>query len=86
MSRMCESARVVQRPPAYAGHSPLGRLAVLVLLLVLGVQGLAGLVLAGTDIYYPPFGLFYLLVALVAAHIAAVVVTEVKGGGTLVSA
>ena len=50
------AAFVKGRPPAYAGHSPLGRMAVLVLLLVLGVQGLTGLVLAGTDIYYPPFG------------------------------
>lgn len=42
--------------PPYVGHNPLGRLMVGTLLLVLGVQALTGLVLAGTDIYYPPLG------------------------------
>jgi len=41
---------------SYQGHSPLGRLAVTALLIVLTVQAVTGLVLAGTDIYYPPFG------------------------------
>jgi Ni/Fe-hydrogenase 1 B-type cytochrome subunit len=44
------------RPEPYVGHNPLGRIAVGVLLLALIVQGLTGLVLAGTDLYYPPFG------------------------------
>jgi cytochrome b len=44
------------RPQSYQGHNPLGRIAVTMLLLVLLIQGLTGLVLAGTDIFYPPFG------------------------------
>lgn len=42
--------------PAFLGHNPLGRLMVTALFLVLLVQGGTGLVLAGTDIYYPPLG------------------------------
>lgn len=42
--------------PRYLGHNPLGRLMVTFLLLLLTVQAVAGLVLAGTDIYYPPLG------------------------------
>jgi len=42
--------------PRYLGHNPLGRLMVTALLLLLTVQAAGGLVLAGTDIYYPPFG------------------------------
>lgn len=42
--------------PRYAGHNPLGRLMVTALLLLLTVQAVGGLVLAGTDIYYPPLG------------------------------
>jgi Ni/Fe-hydrogenase 1 B-type cytochrome subunit len=42
--------------PAYLGHNPLGRIAVTVLLALLLVQAATGLVLAGTDIYWPPFG------------------------------
>lgn len=43
-------------PPHYLGHNPLGRLMVTALLLLLTVQAIGGLVLAGTDIYYPPLG------------------------------
>lgn len=120
------------RAEPYLGHNPLGRLAVTGLLLLLLVQGLTGLVLAGTDIYYPPFGsaiaqwiaadgvdpaalvpyrpelldasandamralrapivethelLFFVLIGLVVLHIVGVVVTEFRGGGSLVSA
>jgi len=42
--------------PQYLGHNPLGRLAVTVLLALLLVQAVTGLVLAGTDIYFAPFG------------------------------
>ena len=42
--------------PAYKGHNPLGRLMVTVLFLLLGAQMVTGLVLAGTDLYFPPFG------------------------------
>jgi len=117
---------------SYKGHSPLGRLAVVALLIVLTVQAVTGLVLAGTDIYFPPFGNwiagwiaapgvdpatlvpyvkemvdaeaykemrafrslyidthvinFYVILALIVLHIAAVVRAEVKHGGGLVSA
>ena len=40
----------------HLGHNPLGRLAVTLLIFLLLVQAVTGLVLAGTDIYYPPIG------------------------------
>jgi len=126
------SAFVAGHPKHYLGHNPIGRLAVLVILLLLVVQAVTGLVLAGTDLFYPPFGswiarwvaasnvdpstltplardlmdqtaygamrafrapfvethefTFYLLVAVVIVHVAAVVMTELREGGTLVSA
>lgn len=43
-------------PPSYLGHNPLGRLMVTLLLLLLVTQAVTGLVLAGTDLYKPPFG------------------------------
>jgi cytochrome b len=42
--------------PSYLGHNPLGRLMVSLLLLLLTAQAVTGLVLAGTDLYKPPFG------------------------------
>jgi len=38
------------------GHSPPGRLMVTILLAILLTQSITGLVLAGTDLYKPPFG------------------------------
>lgn len=43
-------------PRQYIGHNPLGRLAVTLMFFLLIVIGLTGLIRAGTDIYYPPFG------------------------------
>jgi cytochrome b len=43
-------------PPAYKGHNPLGRLMVALLFLLMSIQMATGLVLAGTDLYFPPFG------------------------------
>jgi Ni/Fe-hydrogenase 1 B-type cytochrome subunit len=40
----------------YAGHTPIGRLMVSILLILLTGQAITGLVLAGTDLYFPPFG------------------------------
>ena len=120
------------RPRQYLGHNPLGRLAITVMLLLLTTQAITGLVLAGTDLFYPPLGNwiagrvaapgidpatlvpyapemydeaaweamrafrepfftvhycgFYALLALVVLHITAVVVTELREGGNLVSA
>ena len=117
---------------SYVGHSPLGRIAVTVLLLCLVVQALSGLVLAGTDVYMPPLGgyfaewvvaegldpsqvlpyapetvnpenykamralrspviqthetMYYILLGLIALHIFAVVLTDIKRGGTIISA
>ena len=126
------SAFVAGHPKHYLGHNPIGRLAVLVIILLLIIQAATGLVLAGTDLFYPPLGswiarwvaapnvdpssltplardlmdqtayaamrsfrapfvethefTFYLLGAVVILHVAAVVVTELREGGTLVSA
>lgn len=40
----------------FVGHNPKGRLAILLMLLLLTVMLITGFVRAGTDIYYPPFG------------------------------
>ncbi len=120
------------QPKHYLGHNPLGRIGIAILLVLLIVQAVTGLVLAGTDIFYPPLGnwiaewiaaegvdpaslapyakdtydpeayqemrafrspfitthyyAFYLLVAMIVVHIVAVVITETREGGTLVSA
>lgn len=69
--------------PRYLGHNPLGRLMVTALLLLMTIQAVSGLVLAGTDIYYPPFG------AWIAGWVAAAGVdpsTLVPGDKTLVDA
>lgn len=120
------------RSQQYLGHNPLGRIAVTVLLLMLLVMAVSGLVLAGTDLFYPPIGSwiagwvaahgvdpaslqpyakdtydaaayadmrafrkpfitvhefgFYLLLGLIVIHILAVVITELRDGGNLISA
>ena len=120
------------QPRQYIGHNPLGRIAVTLLLLMLLVQAISGLVLAGTDLFYPPIGSqianwvaapgvdpatlvpyapamydeaayeamrafrkpfitthyygFYVLLVFAIIHILAVVVTELREGGNLVSA
>lgn len=120
------------RPEVWAGHNPLGRLAVSTLYLFLLIMALTGLVRAGTDIYFPPFGAFaqdyvaadpttasqikpydeslvdeqkyaqlkafkspfgdvhvftaYALLALIVLHITAVIITERREGGALISA
>ena len=43
-------------PQTFVGHNPKGRLAVLVLMALMTVMMITGMVRAGTDIYYPPFG------------------------------
>lgn len=42
--------------PQYIGHNPVGKLAVVIIMLTLVIIMLTGLIRAGTDIYYPPFG------------------------------
>lgn len=121
-----------QFPKHYLGHNPIGRISVAVMLVLLVAQAITGLVLAGTDIFYPPIGgwiagwiaaegvepgslvpyakemydeqayqdmrafrspfiithlyAFYVLVVVVILHVAAVIITEIREGGSLVSA
>jgi len=118
--------------PRYLGHNPLARIAVAGLLLLLVVQAVTGLMLAGTDLYWPPLGgsiaawvaapgvapaslvpydksavdeaafaamralrtpfivvhywTFWLLCLGVAIHVVAVVVSEIREPGALISA
>ena len=44
------------RAPAYLGHNPLARIVLTLLVLSMVVQAATGLVIAGTDVYMPPFG------------------------------
>lgn len=44
------------KPVGFLGHNPIARLMVALLLLLLSIQAMTGLVLAGTDVYMPPFG------------------------------
>jgi Ni/Fe-hydrogenase 1 B-type cytochrome subunit len=120
------------RPRQYLGHNPLGRIAITFLLLLLLTQAVTGLVLAGTDLFYPPFGSwiavwvaaagvdsatlvpyapemysettyeamrafrkpfitvhyygFYVLLVFVVIHILAVIVTELRESGGLITA
>ena len=126
------AAFLAGHPQHYLGHNPVGRIGVAVLFALIVVQAVTGLVLAGTDIFYPPFGTwiaewiaapgvdpatllpyspqlydaaafesmramrkpfalvhlysFYALLVMIVLHVAAVVVTELREGGSLVSA
>jgi cytochrome b len=119
-------------PEHYIGHNPIGRLSIVVLFILLATQAVTGLVLAGTDVFFPPFGhwmaqwiaapgvapealvpyspqmydaqayeamrafrkpfvtthgySFFALLVVVVLHVAAVVVTEVREGGNIISA
>lgn len=44
---------------ASKGHNPFGKLMITALYLFMLIQGITGLVIAGTDIYYPPFGQYF---------------------------
>lgn len=44
------------KAPQYLGHNPVAKLMVTFLFLLLTTQATTGLVLAGTDLYLPPFG------------------------------
>ena len=119
----------------HLGHNPLARLMVTFLIILLSLQAVTGLVLAGTDLYFWPFGheiaewvtnagedhskikdlkpyskenideqsyqemrafrkpfitthvyVFYTLLAAIALHIAAVVISEIKTKNGLLSA
>ena len=126
------AAFLAGHPEQYVGHNPAGRLGVAVLLLLIVIQATTGLILAGTDLFYPPVGnwiaewvaapgvaptslapyapemydaaayaemralrkpvalvhlySFYLLSVVVVMHVAAVIVTEVREGGSIITA
>jgi len=46
-------------PQEYVGHNPAARLAIAVLLLLLVLQAATGVILAGTDLFWPPFGRWF---------------------------
>jgi len=50
------AAEKAGKPQYYLGHNPLARIGLTFLIIILISQASTGLVLAGTDIYYPPFG------------------------------
>ena len=47
---------IARRPSAYLGRSPLGRVAMTLMFLLLLIQAGTGLIQAGAQIFYPPFG------------------------------
>jgi len=53
------SALKKDKSTVFKGHNPLGKLMVGIFMLSLSVQMVSGLVIAGTDIYYPPFGQYF---------------------------
>ena len=126
------AAFIAGPPEQYLGHNPVGRLGVAILLLLIATQAVTGLVLAGTDLFYPPIGhwiaqwvaapgvapdtlvpyapemydktawesmrafrkpyaavhlySFYALAAAVVLHLAGVIATEIREGGSIISA
>lgn len=57
LKKYIESIKTGQ-PQTFIGHNPMGRISALIMLLLLTVMMVTGMVRAGTDIYYPPFGDF----------------------------
>ena len=49
-------ALVNHQPEKYLGHNPIGRLSVALMLLLMAIQAITGLILSGTDLFYPPIG------------------------------
>ncbi len=43
----------------YLGHNPVARLIIAAFFLLLSVQAITGLLIAGTDLYQPPFGSYF---------------------------
>lgn len=56
--QMCQylAARKENKPVGFLGHNPLARIMVLALFVLLSIQAVTGLILAGTDVYMPPLG------------------------------
>ncbi|MCP3673217.1 MAG: cytochrome b/b6 domain-containing protein [Gammaproteobacteria bacterium] len=55
LSKYIASARAGD-PQTYLGHNPLAKLMIALLFMLLTAQAVTGLVLAGTDVFMPPFG------------------------------
>ncbi len=51
----CASLRSTNRQ-RYLGHNPIARLIISIFFLILTTQAITGLIIAGTDLYLPPFG------------------------------
>jgi Ni/Fe-hydrogenase 1 B-type cytochrome subunit len=43
----------------YLGHNPIAKLIISLFFLLLSTQAITGLIIAGTDLYYPPFGDYF---------------------------
>ncbi|CAA9892998.1 putative Cytochrome b [Candidatus Methylobacter favarea] len=126
------AAFIAGRPEQYLGHNPAGRLGIAAVFLLITLQAITGLILAGTDLFYPPIGpwiahwiaapgiapeslipyaperydaasyesmrafrkpfavahlySFYGLVVVVILHVTAVIITELREGGSIISA
>ena len=121
-----------RHPEQYLGHNPLGRLSVTAMFVLLAILAVSGVVLAGTDLFYPPLGRwiagwvaapgvdpatlvpgaadmydkaafdsmrafrkpfilshlysYYAILIVAGLHILGVVITEIREGGSIVSA
>lgn len=56
MKGFSEEVQQMKAKKSFAGLNPLGKIMVALLIAACTTQMVSGLVLAGTDIYYPPFG------------------------------
>jgi cytochrome b len=52
-------ALLSSNPQQFIGHNPLAKIAVTVLFALLLIQTATGLIIAGTDLYWPPFGQWF---------------------------
>lgn len=46
-------------PQQYIGHNPIGKLIISLFFLLLSIQAITGTIIAGTDLYLPPFGGYF---------------------------
>ena len=53
------TAFLAGEPQQYVGHNPAARIGIALLLLLLLLQTATGLILAGTDLFWPPFGRWF---------------------------
>ena len=54
--RSYATAFLTSEPQQYVGRNPVARIGIALLLFLLLVQTVTGVVLAGTDLFWPPFG------------------------------